>query len=66
MPITKNTKLKDLEFQMIKQVKIKKEEYALLNINYSFYENKPEEYQENVRLLILYEDNHVFFFITSC
>jgi len=65
MPITKNSKLKDLELQIKKQSKIRKGEYTLSEFDYTFYENESEEYQENVKLLALHEDNHVFFFITN-
>ena len=64
-PITKNDKIKDLEFQIKKQTKIKKEEYTLSEFSYTFYENEPEEYQESINLLALYEDGKVFFFITN-
>jgi len=65
MPITKNKKLKDLGFQIKKQSKIRKGEYTLSEFYYTFYENEPKEYQENVKLLALHEDNKVFFFITN-
>lgn len=65
MPITKNEKLKDLGFQIKKQSKIKKGEYIISEFYYTFYENESEEYQENVKLLALYEDDKIFFFITN-
>lgn len=65
MPITKNPKLKDLEFQIKMQSKIKKGEYTLSELNYTFYENESEEYREDVKLLALHEDDKVFFFITN-
>jgi len=65
MPITKNPKLKDLELQIKKQSKIRKGEYTLSEFDYTFYENESEEYQENVKLLALHEENKVFFFITN-
>src|SRR3989344_8755219 len=64
-PITKNEKLKDLEFQIKKQVKINKNNYLLSKFYYTFYEDKPKEYQENINLLALYECDKIFFFITN-
>lgn len=73
MPIIKNPKLRDLKFQIRRQSEIlgiKNDEYTLSELEYVFYEDKPEEYQENVKLLALYEKRHnkkkqVFFFITN-
>ncbi len=74
MPITKNSKLKDLKFQIKKQSEflgISNDEYTLSELNYTFYEDEPIEYQETVRLLALYErkrgkkEKEVFFFITN-
>ena len=74
MPITKNDKLKDLKFQIKKQSEIlgiSDDEYTLSEIEYIFYEDKPKEYQENVKLLVLYEkknnkkEEEVLFFITN-
>jgi len=74
MPITKNPKLKDLKFQIKKQSEflgISDDEYTLSELNYTFYEDEPAEYQETVRLLALYEkkrgkkEKEVFFFITN-
>lgn len=65
MPITKNPRLKDLELQIKKQSKIRKGEYTLSEFDYTFYEDEPEEYQENVKLLALHEDDKTFFFITN-
>jgi putative transposase len=65
MPITKNEKLQDLELQIKKQLRIRKNEYTISEFNYTFYENEPKEYQENVKLLALHEDNKIFFFITN-
>ena len=64
-PITKNEKLKDLEFQIKKQTRINKKDYLLIKFYYTFYEDKPKEYQESINLLALYEDDKVFFFITN-
>lgn len=64
-PITKNEKLKDLEFQIKKQSKISKNIYTLSEIDYTFYEDKPKEYQENIKLLALHEKDKIFFFITN-
>lgn len=69
MPITKNEKLKDLKFQIKKQVEISDDIYTFLEMNYIFYENRPVEYQEEVKLLILCEKRKnkkdIFFFITN-
>jgi len=69
MPITKNKKLKDLKFQIKRGVEITDDEYVFLEIGYTFYEDKPVEYRETVKLLILYEKRknkkEVFFFITN-
>ena len=65
MPITKNEKLQDLELQIKKQSRIRKNEYTISEFYYIFYENEPKEYQENVKLLALHEDNKIFFFITN-
>ena len=64
-PITKNDKLKDIEFQIKKQSKISKNIYTLSEMDYTFYEDKPKEYQENIRLLALHEEDKIFFFITN-
>jgi putative transposase len=74
MPITKNPKLKDLRFQIRRQseiLEISYDEYTLSELEYIFYEDRPIEYQEKVKLLALYEkknnnkDKKVFFFITN-
>ncbi len=73
MPITKNDKLKDLKFQIKKQsemLEITDDEYTLSEIDYTFYEDEPAEYQETVKLLALCEkrrnkEKEVFFFITN-
>ena len=64
-PITKNNKLKDLEFQIKEQMRIGKNDYFIIEFNYVFYENESKENQENIKLLALYEDDKVFFFITN-
>ncbi len=64
-PITKNDKLKDLEFQIKEQAKINKNNYLLSKFYYIFYEDKPKEYRESINLLALFEDDKVFFFITN-
>lgn len=64
-PITKNKKLKDLEFQIKKQSKISKNIYTLSELDYIFYEDKPKEYQESIKLLALHEEDKIFFFITN-
>ncbi len=65
MPIIKNPKLNNLELQIKKQSRIRKGEYTLSEFDYTFYESESEEYQENIKLLALHEDNHIFFFITN-
>jgi len=73
MPITKNDKLNDLKLQIKKQSEIlgiSDDEYTLSELEYIFYEDRPEEYQEKVKLFALYEkrhkkENEVFFFITN-
>lgn len=65
MPITKNPKLKNLEPQIKRYSRIRKDEYTLSEFDYTFYESESEKYQENVKLLALHEDSHVFFFITN-
>ena len=65
IPITKNDKLKDLEFQIKKQSKISKNIYTLSELDYTFYEDKPKEYQESIKLLALHEEDKIFFFITN-
>ena len=64
-PITKNNKLKDLEFQIKKQSKISKKIYTLSELDYIFYEDKPKDYQESIKLLALHEYDKIFFFITN-
>ena len=64
-PITKNDKLKNLEFQIKKQSKISKNIYTLSEFYYTFYEDKPKEFQESIKLLALHEDDKIFFFITN-
>jgi putative transposase len=71
MPITKNPKLKELKLSIKEQSDISDEEYTLSELDYTFYEDEPIEYQETVKLLALYEkknnnkDKKVFFFITN-
>jgi len=71
MPITKNDKLRELKYSIKEQSEITDEEYTLSRLDYTFYEDKPIEYQETVRLLALYErkrgkkEKEVFFFITN-
>ena len=65
MPITKNTRLKQFEMSIKAQCKITKEEYIITEIDYIFGEGKPKEYTEKVRLFAIYEDKHVFYFITN-
>jgi putative transposase len=71
MPITKNPKLKELKLSIKEQSDISDDEYTLSELEYTFYEDDPIEYQETVKLLALYEkknnnkDKKVFFFITN-
>jgi len=71
MPITKNNKLKELKLSIKEQSEISDEEYTLSELDYIFYEDRPKEYQEDMKLLALYEkkrnkkDPEVFFFITN-
>ncbi len=34
-------------------------------MDYTFYEDKPKEYQESIKLLALHEEDKIFFFITN-
>ena len=65
MPITKNKKLKEFEMSIKAQCKIKDNEYFITELEYIFGEGKPKEYAEKVRLFAIYEDKHVFYFITN-
>jgi len=65
MPITKNRKLREIELSIENQSFIDDKSYNLSELNYIFYEKESEEYQEEVKLLALYEDTKIFFFITN-
>jgi len=66
MPITKNKKLKELEYCMKEEAKeFQNDEYAIVALDYVFSEDRAKEYQEKVRLLILYTKGEVVFFITN-
>ena len=65
MPITKNKKLKEFEMSVKAQCKINNNDYFITELEYIFNEGKPKEYTEKVRLFAIYEDKHVFFFITN-
>jgi len=65
MPITKNRKLKELEMSFKAQNKIKDNEYFITELEYIFSDGRPKEYTEKVKLFAIYEDKHVFFFITN-
>ncbi len=65
MPITKNRKLKELEISIKEQCKIKDNDYFIIELEYIFGEGRPKEYTEKVRLFAIYEDKHVFYFITN-
>ena len=64
-PITKNDKLKYIEVQIKEEIKKDKSLYAIFKLDYVFYEDKPIEYQEKIKLLALCENGEVFFFITN-
>jgi len=64
-PFTKNDKLKEIEMCIKSQFSVEKEEYNLFILDYVFYENRPKEYQEKTRLVILHEDDCVHFFMTN-
>lgn len=65
MPITKNRKLKEFEMSIKAQCKIKDNEYFIIELEYLFGEGRPKEYTERVRLFAIYENKHVFYFITN-
>lgn len=65
MPITKNNKLKELEFCMKKQSVLGDDEYDIVPLDYVFSDNRAKEYQVNVRLLILHDESGICFFITN-
>ena len=65
MPITKNRKLKEFEMSIKAQNKIKDNKYFIVELAYIFSEGSPKEYTEEVRLFAIYEDKHVFYFITN-
>ena len=65
MPITKNRKLREIELSIENQSFIDDKSYTLSELNYIFYEKESKEYQEEVKLLALYEDTKIFFFITN-
>lgn len=65
MPITKNSKLRELEMSIKAQCKINKNDYIIIEFEYIFGEGRAKEYTEKVRLFAIYEDKHVFYFITN-
>ena len=65
MPITKNNKLKELELCIKEQSILEKDEYDIIVMDYTFSEDKPKEYQLNVRLIIIHDKDGIFFFITN-
>jgi len=65
MPITRNDKLKELELCMKEQSFPEKDAYNIVILSYVFSENRPKEYQENVRLIIIHDDEGIAFFITN-
>jgi len=64
-PFTKNEKLNEIERSIKEQFKPDDEKYHLFVMDYIFYENRPKEYQEKIRLIVLYENGEVFFFMTN-
>lgn len=64
-PFAKNEKLSEFVLSIKSQYSCKEGEYNLFVLDYVFYENKPSEYQEKTRLIVLYEDDEVFFFMTN-
>ncbi|MFH1522896.1 MAG: hypothetical protein ABIE43_03710 [Patescibacteria group bacterium] len=65
MPITKNPKLKELELSIKTQSNPWKDEYDIIKMDYIFSENKPEEYQVEVRLVVINENGKIYYFITN-
>lgn len=69
MPITKNSKLNELALSIQEQSEITENENTLSELHYAFYEDRPKEYQEEVKLLALCEkdkkEKRVYFFITN-
>jgi hypothetical protein len=65
MPITRNHKLKELELCIKEQSVLEKDEYNIVIMDYIFSENRPKEYQVNVKLIILHDKDGVFFSITN-
>lgn len=65
MPITKNTKLKELELSIKAQSNPGKDEYDIIKMDYIFSENRPEEYQVEVKLIIVNENGKIHYFITN-
>jgi hypothetical protein len=65
MPITRNYKLKELEYCIKEQSVLAKDEHDIVILDYIFNEDKPKEYQENVKLIILHDQRGVIFFITN-
>ncbi len=47
------------------QCEMKDNEYFIIELEYIFSEGRPKEYTEKVRLFAIYEDKHVFYFITN-
>jgi len=65
MPMTKNRKLKEFEMSIKAQCKMKRNESFIIELKYIFGEGRPKEYTEKVRLFAIYEDKHIFYFITN-
>lgn len=65
MPITRNNKLKELKLNVKEQLVLEEDEYGIVIMDYVFSEDRAKEYQLRVKLLILYEDDETFFFITN-
>jgi len=65
MPITRNHKLKELELSIKEQSILGNDEYGVVMTDYIFSEDRPKEYQVNVKLIILHNKVGIFFFITN-
>jgi len=65
MPITRNHKLKELELCIKEQSVLVKDEHGIVILDYVFGEDRSKEYHVKVKLIILHEQDKVFFFITN-
>ncbi len=65
MPLARNHKLKEMEICMKEQSIVGQDEYALAVLAYVFNDNRSDEYQLNLRLIVFQDEEGVFFFITN-